>query len=79
MREIIDEIIGWYGTFVTILAYALVSFGYLSSMAVSYQILNLIGAFGILHISLKKKVYQSTAVNIIWGIIALIAIVNLLI
>lgn len=79
MREIIDETIGWYGTFVVILAYFLVSFGYVSSSAFSYQLLNLMGALGILYIVLKKKVYQSAAVNLVWGIIAVIAMVKILI
>ncbi len=79
MRKIVDETIGWYGTFVVILAYILVSFGYVSSSAFSYQLLNLMGALGILYITIKKKVYQSASVNLIWGIIAVIAMARMLI
>lgn len=79
MRDFIDESIGWYGAFVTILAYALVSFGYLQSSMFSYQILNIMGTFGLLYIAFKKKIYQSVATNVVWGAIAIIALVNILI
>ena len=79
MRKVIDESIGWFGTFVVILAYALVSLGYVSSSAFSYQILNLMGAFGLLYIAFKKNVYQSVAINLVWGAIAIIALIKILI
>ena len=78
MKKIIDEIIGWYGTCAIVLAYALVSFGVLSSSTFLYQILNGTGALGIVYISLKKKAYQPGVLNIIWAIIASIALVKLL-
>jgi hypothetical protein len=71
MRKIVDETIGWYGTFVTVLAYALLSFGFMSSSTFSYQILNLLGALGILYICVKRKIWQSATVNIVWAIIAM--------
>jgi len=77
-QKIIDEIFGWYGTFAIILAYALVSFGILSPSSSIYQILNGTGALGIVYISFKKKAYQPGVLNIIWAIIALIAIIKLL-
>lgn len=76
--KLIDEIIGWYGAGAIVLAYALVSFGALSASALSYQILNGTGALGIIYISLKKKAYQPGVLNIIWAIIAFIAIMRLL-
>jgi hypothetical protein len=75
---VIAEIFGWYGTFAIILAYALVSFGYLSSSSLIYQLLNCTGALGIVYISFKKKAYQPGVLNIIWLIIALVAIIKLL-
>ena len=79
MNKIIDETIGWYGTFAILIAYALVSFNYLSSSTLLYQILNGTGALGLIFISFKKKAYQPGVLNIIWAIIALIAIINMLI
>ncbi len=78
MRNFIDESIGWLGTFLVLFAYALVSFDYLPSSTFSYQWLNLLGAFGIMHVAFRKKVYQSVTVNLVWGIIAIIAMMKIL-
>jgi len=78
-QKIIDEFFGWYGAFAIILAYTLVSFGILSSLSFIYQILNGTGALGIVYISLKKKAYQPAVLNIIWAIIAFLAIIKLVI
>jgi multidrug transporter EmrE-like cation transporter len=61
-----------------VLAYALVSFEVLSSNGLAYQILNGTGALGILIISIKKKAYQPGVLNIIWFIIAVVAIIQIL-
>jgi len=78
-KKVLDELIGWYGTVAIVLAYALVSFGWLSSSTLLYQILNGTGALGMVYISFKKRAYQPGVLNVIWAIIALIAIVNLMI
>lgn len=77
-KKIIDEIIGWYGAIAIITAFALISFQFLNANDIAYQILNSTGAIGVIYISLKKKVYQPAVLNIIWAIIAIIAIINLL-
>ena len=79
MKKIIIESLGWYGTIAIVLAYALVSFGLLSSENIWYQILNCTGAIGIVVISFSKKTYQPGVLNLIWTIIALIAIVKILV
>ena len=78
-KKIIDEIIGWYGTVAIVLAYALLSFRVINSTNLLYQILNGTGAIGIVYISFKKKAYQPGVLNMIWAIIATIAIIRLLI
>lgn len=45
-KNFIDEIIGWYGMVAILLAYGLVSFGYLSASGLFYQVLNFTGAGG---------------------------------
>lgn len=77
-RKFIDETIGWYGTCAIVVSYALSSFGYLLASTFLYRFLNLTGALGIMYISFKKKTYQPGVLNIIWAIIALIAIFRLL-
>lgn len=78
-KNFIDEIIGWYGTAAILLAYSLVSFNLLSSSGVFYQVLNFTGAGGVAYISFKKQARQPAVLNIVWAIIALIAIVRVMI
>lgn len=77
-QKIIDELIGWCGTCAILLAYALVSFNILSVSSFLYPIMNCTGALGVMYISFKKKAYPPGVLNIIWAIIALIAIIRLL-
>ena len=79
MKNKIIEIIGWYGTIAIIVAYSLTSFDLLSSNNLWYQILNGTGAIGILIISFRKKAYQPGVLNIIWAIIAFVAILKMLV
>lgn len=79
IKQVIDETIGWYGTIAIVGAFAMVSFEVLAPTSLFYQILNGTGALGIVYISLKKKAYQPGVLNIIWAVIAGIAIVRLLI
>ncbi len=78
MKNKIIEIFGWYGTIVIVVAYALLSFGYLDSENIWYQILNGTGAIGIVVLSFSKKAYQPGVLNIIWTVIALIAIFKII-
>lgn len=78
MKKIIIEILGWYGMVAIVLAYIFVSFSFLSSNSIWYQILNGTGAVGIVTVSFYKKAYQPGILNIIWSIIAVIAIINII-
>lgn len=71
--------IGWFGAIATLTAYFLVSFEIVSPKDLRYQILNLTGAIGLGIICYYKKTYQPMTVNIIWGFIALLAIMSILI
>ena len=77
MKRKLAEIVGWYGTIAIVGAYALVSFNAISASSVTYQLLNLTGAIGIIIISLIKKVRQSVALNTFWAVIAAIALIQL--
>jgi len=78
MKNKLIEFFGWYGTVAIIAAYALTSFGLLSSDNIWYQILNGTGAIGIVILSFNKKAFQPAVLNIIWTVIALIAIAKIL-
>jgi len=77
MKRLLAEIIGWYRVLAILLAYALVSFNVIASNDIIYQLLNFTGALGIVVISLIKKVYQPATLNIIWAIIAIIALLTI--
>jgi multidrug transporter EmrE-like cation transporter len=77
MRKLVD-IYGWYGVTAIVVAYALVSFSVVKPTGLEYQILNGTGALGIVLISLFKKAYQPAILNLIWTVIAVVAIVKIL-
>lgn len=62
-----------------LLAYALASFSVLSADDISYQLLNLVGATGILIISLHKHVMQTVVLNAVWISVAVIALLGILV
>lgn len=76
-KENFIEIFGWYGAGAIILAYLLVSFSALSAHSIWYQLLNGTGALGIVAVSFHKRTYQPGVINIIWALIAVIAIINM--
>ena len=71
------EIVGWYGTVTIVLAYGLVSFSILEPTNLWYQLLNGTGALGIVVVSFAKKAYQPGVLNIVWTVIALIAMLRM--
>ena len=72
------ELFSWYGTGAIVLAYALVSFSVFQPTNIIYQLLNGSGALAIVVVSFRKHAYQPGVLNIIWTLIALVAIVNIL-
>lgn len=78
MKKIIIESFGWIGTIAIVGAYALSSFGVLSTHALLYQVLNIFGSVGIVSVSLYKRVYQTAALNGIWMIVGIIAVISIL-
>lgn len=78
MKETFINILGWYGALAIIVAYVLVSFSFIQANSLLFQILNGTGAIGIVIISLYKKAYQPAVLNIVWTLIALVAIISIL-
>jgi len=77
MKNKITEILGWYGVVAIVGAYALLSFNIIDSESLWYQSLNLTGAIGIVIDAIDDKNTQPAVLNIIWAVIALIAIVKI--
>jgi hypothetical protein len=77
-KRLIVEIAGWYGAVAILLAYGLVSFSLVASASLGYQLLNLTGALGLVVNSLFKKDYPPVALNAVWMLIAVIALLQML-
>ncbi len=75
--SILIEIIGWVGSFEVILAYALVSNQKIGSASATYQWLNLTGGVFLTLHTIVHQAYPSTFINLVWIIIALIALWNI--
>lgn len=58
-------LIGWYGAFSIVLAYLLISFSFVKSDDVLYQLLNLTGAISLLVETVSKKDHQPAAINVV--------------
>ena len=76
-KQFLIETIGWYGTAAILSAYALVSFSVISGDGLPFQILNLTGALAIIVLAVYKKVRQSVVLNVVWSVVAIVAIINL--
>ncbi len=78
MKQKLIEAAGWYGTIAIVGAFALSSLSIIQPTESIYQILNLTGSFGIIAVSLYKRVYQTVTLNTIWALIALVALAKIL-
>ncbi len=78
MKNIITEILGWYGVIAIVGAYMLLSFDFVGSNSVVFQVLNLTGAIGIVVDAIEDRNIQPAVLNIIWALVALIALVKIL-
>jgi hypothetical protein len=68
------EIAGWTGALLLLLAYGLVSAGRVASGSASYQLMNIVGAVGVVVNSGWNGAFPSVAVNIIWILIGAAAL-----
>jgi hypothetical protein len=72
------QLIGWLGMVMILIGYFLMTFSFISSQGFIYQSLNIVGSFGIILVTWKRKDYQPMLLNIIWMIIAIVAIGRIL-
>jgi hypothetical protein len=68
------DIIGWIGSLEVILAYAMISMQKVTSKSLLYQVLNGTGAVFLIVNTLYYTSYPSTFINVVWLVIATIAI-----
>lgn len=79
MKHKAENYFGWYGVLAILLAYLLLSFNVIASKSLSYQLLNLTGALGIIVEAVSKKDAQPAVLNGAWAAIAILAIVRIMI
>lgn len=70
------QFFAWLGTISILLGYFLTTVGILPTNDPVYHGLNLIGAIGLISITLPKRVYQSVFLNSVWAITAIVGIIK---
>jgi hypothetical protein len=78
MKNKIVETLGWYGVVAVLTAYALLSYNLIISDSFYYQFLNFTGASMIALISFYKKNLQPAVLNVIWMLVAIVALAQLI-
>ncbi len=78
MKHKLLEMYGWYGAVAILTSFFLISFNYVDSHSLIYQILNFTGALGIALNAIVKKDYPASALNIIYSIIALVVLAQII-
>jgi hypothetical protein len=76
--ELLINILGWIGSIEVVAAYALNSSQKIKSDSITFQTLNLTGAIFLIINSIYKEAYPFTFINIVWAIIAVVAIVGII-
>ena len=71
------DVVGWVGSVEVIAAYGLNSYQVLNSDSMVFQLLNLTGAIFLIINTIYHRAYPSAFINIVWVIIALIAIARM--
>lgn len=71
------EGLGWFGVAAILIAYAGISFGFLSVDHWLYSVLNITGAIGIIVDAYAQKNYQPAVLNVVWAVIGTIALIRL--
>jgi hypothetical protein len=72
--EIAVEAVGWAGALLILLAYVLVTLGRLTGQSLAFQWMNLLGAAGFIVNGWWHRALPSTALNVVWMLIAAVAL-----
>lgn len=72
------QFFAWVGTTLILAAYFFTTIGAMSQTDPIYHGLNLLGAIGIISITLPKKVYQSVFLNAVWAVTAIVGLIKFL-
>ena len=72
--QIAVEVVGWTGALLILLAYVLVTAGRLTGQSLAFQWMNLLGAAGFIINGWWHRALPSTALNVVWMLIAAVAL-----
>lgn len=72
--ELLVEIIGWIGSIEILLAYGLNSYQKIKSDSLAFSLLNLTGGLFLILYTVYKEAFANTFVNLVWVLIAMIAL-----
>ena len=75
--ELAVEVVGWGGALLILLAYLLLSAGRLTGQSRAYQWMNVVGAAGFVVNGWWHGALPSTALNVVWMGIGLVALWNI--
>jgi hypothetical protein len=76
MNAIIIDIIGWIGSVMVVMAYAMNMYKRMASDSIAYYGLNIIGSACLIVNTIYHNAIPSAVVNIIWVGIALVALLR---
>jgi len=74
--SLVENIFGWVCTLFILSAFLLNSLSLISATSSAYIFLNVVGGIGVGFIAYRYRNYQSVFINIVWIIIAVIALIK---
>lgn len=75
--QLLIDLMGWLGGVVLLIAFGLNSMGRISAQSKVYQYMNLFAGITLIFNTYYYGAYPATFVNVVWVIIALIALWNI--
>jgi hypothetical protein len=76
--NLLIEILGWLGSVAILLAYGLNSYQKIRSDSWVFYTLNLTGGIFLIIYSIQKEAFANTFINIVWVLIAAVAMIRVL-
>lgn len=77
MTRALVDVVGWVGAGALLGAYVLVSSGRLHGSSLAFQLLNLLGAVGLLVNGAYHGAWPSVGLNSVWFVVGLLALLRL--
>lgn len=74
----VDNLVGWVGLILVLVAYTLVSFGLIPAQSIKFQSLMCLGSIGLMIISYRRRVMQPFVLNLIFTLVALVSLIRII-